>query len=328
MPTFTLQIDKLNPDLLDLIERIDCYQWSLLYAKSVIMDLARGSGVADENSPTVRDDTHLTELRVSAEALAENLLKYPVLMIDPTLDNVIEDTNPDLSDLRLPFPSFFIDKKFVYEDGVIMGISVEKQRETSYLTILEACEGDKKLADQKYQEFLKNPLINNEIPDISFHTVFVDLKKKDVIFIISGSDEVFDPTGLPNEYHVMLKRILEYCLNVGNLIITKSDLQNPVNPKKEVRLIPRYNEYNKKSSEQSRFSIIRVFGTMREYVTSYNKARRQHGNKLEHGVLVRGHWRHLKAARYKEKKVIWIAPFIRGMDKGLYSRLIKVVDGR
>jgi hypothetical protein len=57
-------------------------------------------------------------------------------------------------------------------------------------------------------------------------------------------------------------------------------------------------------------NVIQLTGQIKRYVDSISDT--SFKGKYSHRFYVRGHFRNLRAERYKEKKMIWIPPFIKG----------------
>jgi hypothetical protein len=325
MVSYTIDIDKFSPYLADLIGKIDPYQWMQAYLYAAVESFKYGTKVEGEGNPIFPDAPKDEQFIASARASMKILTKYPVLFIDPVLDNLINDTIPNIHSIYLPYNAYFINKVFKYEDGIFMGISVYNITEFVYEDLLENL-GTVELAKEALATISGLPGLDNDLPECSFETVYIDLKTRKLSYIIAGSDEVYTRKNISKDFHVMLKKIMEYGLNVANLLTSRADLKNPTNPKKDIRVVPHYTSYNKKSREKSRFSIVRVFGTLKDYTESYNKEKRRHGKSLDQAIFVSGHWREFRHERYKKMRgeKIFIPPYMKGMDKTLYQKLVQL----
>jgi hypothetical protein len=56
--------------------------------------------------------------------------------------------------------------------------------------------------------------------------------------------------------------------------------------------------------------FVKIENPLRRYIDEFVRMRTR--AKYSHKFWVRGHFRHLKADRYHEKKTLWIVPFIKG----------------
>jgi len=65
--------------------------------------------------------------------------------------------------------------------------------------------------------------------------------------------------------------------------------------------------------------VVEVRGTLRQYVKKLFKG---HSFTYSHRFWVRGHWRHLKHKRFKQKRgqIIWIPPYIKGQGSLIEKR--------
>jgi len=124
----------------------------------------------------------------------------------------------------------------------------------------------------------------------------------------------------------LLEDVIRYVFNVCFLINNHIKTECPSTHNNDFRMLPYYPNAKAKRANINRFSVIKVFGETRKYVDSYNHEHRKYTKHNIDSVLVRGHWRTFRHERYKEKlgKTIWIAPFLKGMDKELYRRIVKL----
>lgn len=324
---FTFKREILPEKLFEAVDEVDSYDWSHLFLDYLVESVMIHGSVWDKDGHPSND---LTEgFLTSAIMMQEALAKYPVVILDPTIETLVEDTTPNLKDIRVPYPAFFVNKKFKVGDGKIVGMCVADIHLFTYHSLLGSGMS-KERAESVLKELESTPLIDNEPPEMSFIFIYVD---NDIAtFVISGTDEIYqrDPTIRDDVFEIM-KKAMYYAANISNLITSHVDLENPTNPKKNVRIIPHYKSADgvkagSNRENDKRFSIIRVFGDLKNYTTAYNKERRKYHKIEDKAIFVRGHYRTFKAERYKAKKgeTIWIPPFIKGMDKELHNRLIKL----
>jgi hypothetical protein len=249
------------------------------------------------------------------------LKEYPVILPEPALENLILDTIPNYTDIKVPFPAFYIDKKFKFGDGYIIGIFVEDPRELMYKLWYEPEKTRDEIDAEIYNRHGKK--IEEWLSPMGFYAIYHSTE--DTFLITADSMKAL--AAKASRFHIkVLKEALKYACNVSNLITTRVNLNNPIDTKREVRLIPRYPD-GKKTKERQ-FSTIRLFGELKKYMEDYNKEKRKYSNNEQKTVIVRGHWRFLQSERYTNKRNqhIWIIPYIRGMNKELHSRLIKLQE--
>jgi hypothetical protein len=263
--------------------------------------------------------------------VGEVMHRCPVLLVDKTLETLITDTKPQTSQINMPYTGFFINKKFECEDGgCIMGIYVADLSEIPSNAFLES----KSLRCKSNPAMSKSKSIQERIA-----LFFVHLDKSSISFIMTDVDDVLKNSRnirscsdgkrvVSTTIRKTMHEAMEYALNVASLITNHTDLKNPRNPKRDVQLHPYYpDEASRRQKDNNRMSIIRVFGALKEYTREYNKAKlRHHNNYNTYGWVVRGHWRHFNSDRFRQKKgkMVWIPPYVKGMGKELYQKVIKL----
>ncbi|KKH92885.1 hypothetical protein EO95_09410 [Methanosarcina sp. 1.H.T.1A.1] len=324
MPYITLVNEYIPDGVLQTVDEYDPYDWVYILFKAYHGSI---DNYYKERGTTYDDDLKMRGFMTMLFSGIDALDKYPILNIDPAVEVLIEDTNPDVNNIKVPFPKLFINKRFKAHKGYIMGIVVEDMNQVSYQTFLQAGLSPKE-AKKMVDKVRNHPDVNGEIPAMSFLYVYYSTEK--IQIIMSDLDEIFDPNSdIDKEVFTVMKKAMIYAANVSNLITTNVDLDNLVNPDRDIRLIPQYKpteDVKALTERDKRFSVIRLFGNLRRYTQEYAKEKRKHAAKDQDAVIVRGHWRHLRSPRFRNKRgqSIWIPPFIRGMDKELYSRIIHV----
>jgi len=269
------------------------------------------------------------------------LQKYPILRIDSVLEPLITDTTLSKNSLRkfqMPYPAFFLDKIFKVENGFIMGVALFDE-----IALMTQANNDSTNGQPFSSRYIENIKIRNkEWEEIegnnhkSIRLSYFHMSNDLLSFASVDVTRVFKP---PKELHVaeskglcitfseLSQQTLKFVLNVSNLIVNHVDIKNPTNSKRDIRVIPYYpDEKRRERKHDNHMSTIRVFGDLKEYTRSYNKERRKYNKMNIDAVLVRGYYRYLGSERYKNKRgeTIWVAPFIRGMDKEFYQRIINV----
>lgn len=256
-------------------------------------------------------------------SVEQTIKRLPILLIDDALTHLIEDTVPSTQGLKLPYIGFFINKRFDLRNGSIMGIFVSDRMKFFELYARSIGVPEDKLMD--YTAMMNAGNANTKYNSgITFSAIFVNDKELSVFFfdMKEATDYMKDS---PKESADVTQRILFYGANVANVITTHVNLSNPIDVKRDVRIVPD-RRHAKTAKIKRDYSIIRVFGEMKKYTASYNTQRRR--IKSNDSTLVRGHWRYLKSPRYKNKQfqLIWIAPYIKGVAEELRQRLIKLQE--
>lgn len=278
------------------------------------------------------------------------LKHFPILEIDPKLDESIRYTNQFIEDFRMPYPAFFINKSFKTEAGIICGIYVYDRLEIFKL-LLEDLKEKNDEKEYNYIEYLKKNIIDEERlkeqPDYNImHNIMIgclilnnDNKvfgRKDSIYSLLNSSKIdisdeLSASGLTkielskNELRSLVKDQLKYAIGIANLITANIDLDNPENLKKDIRIIPVNRDRQNRSKNRS---VIRVFGKLRKDLEKFNDEIRRRGSNNVDAYIVRGHWRHFRSDRYKNKQgeTIWVMPFVKGNGRELVSRVIGIKE--
>jgi hypothetical protein len=325
MVLYTIYRENLKDELFDLLDVLDPYDWNELFF-SLANDIGHRFPILSKDK---NDDAVTAQMKFMAAILPpmKILSKFPIIVLDPTVEELILDTVPDMKNIKVPYPGFFINKRFPLTDGEMVGIFVADMTTFIQLDLREA--GYTKEGAKAAMKLIANsPGVDGDVPVISF--MYLHVKKDSVDIIMSGSDEIFEPMkGLDKKVFSVMQKAMFYSVNVSNLISNHTDLKNPQNPRKDVRLVPHYKAAeNKKEVDKrdKRFQIIRVFGDLKEYTQSYQKAKRKLPAKNQEASLVKGHLRTFKHERFVN--VIgtskWILPYIKGMDKTLYNKIVQI----
>jgi hypothetical protein len=321
-----------------MIDKLDAYEWTTLFALLIRDGLNYGMRVEGDTNELLKDTgmSKEDELLSSITMIERIFDKYPTFFIDPVLNNIIEDTTPG-KEIRVPYPAFFVNRKFAYKDeGYIMGIFVYDVKALTYYMLLDSY-NDPVLAKEMCDTIANLPGLDNDLPKISFDFVYIDRNVDGVLrFIVAGEDEILHPIGkVPKDLMDLLKTAMNYSLNVCNLIIHKVDRENPLSPKQDVRIVPhRPYKDTKYETREGQFSIIRAFGNLKNYASEYNKEKRKLEGKVGKNrlkaTIVSGHLRTFKHEKYaksgKQGETIWIMPYLKGAGKELEARLVKLTQ--
>lgn len=286
----------------------------------------------------------------------------PIIRIDPALDPLIIDTNiSEKSEVKIPYPAMFIDKVFKSgENKYILGIALYdvvfietwlKNHTISFENYRIKIDEEDKLAIYDSDVGFLIPLqieddsmFSNEIEKMMFSFLEAEVKEDKIslsfilisianaLDLLKGkrlpeSEISYDLTNLDNtDDKDLLKDVIRYVFNICFLVNNHVDKVHPATHKNDIRMVPYYPDAKSRRGNVNRYHTIKVFGEMKKYVDNYNRERRKYNKTDLDAVLVRGHWRHLQSERYivKRGETIWIAPFIKGTDKELYKRVVRV----
>lgn len=284
------------------------------------------------------------------------LRQFPSLKIDSELDPLILDTKPYIIDFKMPYPAFFVNKKFETEKGTILGIYVYDKLETTKLLLkMVLSRGPEHTKDPKYMKDVK--MLQGEVHDLEndkANGVDITHRIKVMCPILNTTSQdsplAFYACNLyslgqsanmqcgkikteflnrlcKHDAKIIFDHIMQYAINVANLLTSQVDLANPTNTKHDIRVYTDNTGVKKEDRRNNHNVVVKVFGDTKKYVDAYNTEKKRHYKTSMEACIVRGHYRHLQSERYKAKRgeTIWIPPFYKGMDKELYSRIVKIV---
>jgi hypothetical protein len=193
-----------------------------------------------------------------------------------------------------------------------------------YITRLkEIIKEQERLREQPDYDMRKNTIVSCFVvtDDNTFGRI-------DDIYSLMHHSEVEIDYGLSKrEVRSLLENNLKYAIGIANLITANID-PYPQNPKRDVRIIPYNPDKKNRLGKQNNHSVIRVFGKLRKDLDNFNNEIKKSGRYNIDAIIVRGHWRHFRSDRFKNKQgeTIWIMPFVRGKDRELLSRVIEVKE--
>jgi hypothetical protein len=322
----SFEINELSEELRNNIETMDVYDWNLKFNEflkgSFNRDFIQEVFDKQSNDLWYHPDNDDEELVMMSMVMWMTLNELPTLFLDPIIEKAIEDTTTDILRTQMPFPSFFLAKRFPYKDGFVMGIyAIDMEKFGEYCLVEDGMPRKEALKEMK--NVIDSYSFGDKFPKVQLYALYVD-KKRVHIYNYTIEDihsEKVDKLGVG-----VMKRAMFYALNVSNLISAYVDLEKPNDPKKDIRLTNKYDPRDRERTKP-KYSYIRVYGDLKKYSESYNKEKRRYTTSNE-AIIVRGHFRHYKSDRYKavKGKTLWIPPYIKGSaNEELRRRLIKVM---
>lgn len=222
-----------------------------------------------------------------------------VIEFDRTLLNFINDTTPIENADEMPYNMFFLNNCIISEREEVYGVLVYRLGPEDRIH----CVYMKKLLDGR------TALALGTVADVGKETIDTDMHTREVITdtheTVSGH---------------MVDNFIHNCLSIINTVdadikyITRSPSHKRLNPEHR-----KYDPYARKTT------YITVGGELKKYIGEYNKRRETVGHNPS--FIVRGHWRHFRSSRFKNKQgqSRWIYPYIKGMPDELVHRFVKVV---
>lgn len=233
-----------------------------------------------------------------------------IIQIDEDLIPLMEDTEPNYSELNMPFPAMFINRQFEIGHFKINGFllidlgafrkkgneinsDIGADNEIRVLSVTLNTKG-------KYEFYSIEPLMTWKKMDTRKHFFDSEEEHRDMV---RGA-----------------KLINRMGANLINIII---------NDTKEIEMVAMHysDEQNAKRERRGKPKhrdklFIRLGGALKVYAQSYRKNR----GEIHVRFMVRGHFKHFRHDRYKEKKGTkkWIMPFYKGIkyDKEITKRFV------
>jgi hypothetical protein len=316
-------IENLDKRLRDEIETLSPYDWNALFNYFMMKNFKPEflEAVYEKKTNGIwfepfDDDEELVMVMTVMRMILKEL---PTFVLDPLIEKSIEDTTTDILRTKMPYPAFFLNKRFPYKDGNIMGIYVIDMEGFSKFCLMQ--DGvTKKTSDEIVRKLYHN-VEEERFPMVNMYAIYVDPKNVHLFSYTVG--ELHNERNNKLAIGVM-KKAMFYGLNISNLISAYVDIDFPNNPKRDVRITNKYDNNDKKHSKHT-YSYIRVYGDLKRYTESYSKAKRRYTHS-DNSVMVRGHFRHYKSERYTTARgtTRWIPPYIKGADEQLRARIIKI----
>jgi hypothetical protein len=255
----------------------------------------------------------------------ENSIKKMLILTDPP--------NKDNEDLKLPFDNIFIDVDFTQEELENLGIEIDAKAEIGIMLQKGTMVADaEKIEDKTAQE------LDGDYKELceshKEEKIIVGNALRCTILSINGDEFWFDTftknINIFDEYKGFQAKVVtnpttdpkmrdfvhKFAVNFLNFLHNPEVIlvEHKVSEKNLLR-----RQKNGKILIPTRYSV-NVTGTLKKYIDEISEHKNFH---YSHRFWVRGHFRHLTAERYKEKKVIWILPYIKG-DGLLIEKIYKV----
>ena len=229
------------------------------------------------------------------EITDQDINKYlRIIKIDDLLMHLVEHTDNEIFYRPLITPTMFIDNEIWFKDEMIKGITIV-DLEFYNEFILKFEESIKiKIEPMKENYFIFFFMINKINYDISYD--FFTLE--------------YDMANTNKELKQYLRNVI---CNVLDMIYAMDDKLN-------ITIIETAEEQNIKRIKRDQIPIptkifIKPKDEFKQYVYKFVKDMEDGIRKIGHKFLVRGHWRHFRAERYKQETretPVWIKPFWKG----------------
>lgn len=215
-----------------------------------------------------------------------------LIKIDDILLKLIETTDNEIFYRPLITPTMFIDNEIIYEDLTIKGI-----------TIL-----DVEFYDELFSQAEKDASLGTIIHKDNYFIFF---------YIWSKDNITFDFFTLDNNITSSNNKLKNY---IRNFICNTLDMISLMDDKLNIVTIETTKEHNEKRIKRGQIPnptkiFIHSKDEFRIYIDKFLNDLDEGIRKIGHKFLVRGHWRHFRAERYKnktKKDMVWIKPFWKG----------------
>jgi len=232
----------------------------------------------------------------------ENIAKAKILYLDEDLLPSVTNTDNEIFFRNTGLPVMFINQDFKYEGGLIKGILVANAKElTDHMDPTLRMEY---IIQEKDWELFNSLL---------FMWVFLDFSDGTETWMSFTTNDLKKYPSKKNQ---------QLCKYIGTIASNIIDLMNHDVEAIDVNVIDVTREENEKRIRKGKIPVcrkvhIRPKSEVRNYYINFNRQLLECGH-ATHKFLVRGHWRHFRSSKWKNKQgtSIWIKPQIRG--KGIF----------
>lgn len=243
------------------------------------------------------------------------VLKYlpnaKIFEVSPTITELLVNTDNTVTPTRLPFNPTFIETT-LHRDLVWHGETLQTENQTYHGIMLvegEPLQGK----NRRFSHLVKEgkELIEKAYPNIYIYSVTSDALGLGHVKISLYDEYTAHGTALEpqwmDERDFLRKFVMNFLdfLNDPDVVMVKV-LRTEKSVRKAIRK-------HKKLPAGRDSNIVRVTGKLKIYIDALQKHRETHEH-FSYRFWVRGHWRHLTAKCWKNKRwlKVWIPPYIKG----------------
>lgn len=250
----------------------------------------------------IKDDVGNSELYFSA--IENGINKAQIFEVDDeeTIYKLLAiSKNPNENEeLHLPFNVCFIDVQFTKEQLAELGIEIKSNKITGIMfQIGSLMDFDTKKTIGKD---LRITIYTKDDTYLYFHTIYRGLSKSQNDYLEKNGLKFNTDDKFYKDFDFVYKFIINF-LNFVN------------NPEVELIIHERSEKNNQRKIQRGEIPIpsstkIKLTGKLKIYINEVQK--NEWFSKYSYSFWVKGHFRSLISPRFKEKKRLWIFPFIKG----------------
>lgn len=206
-----------------------------------------------------------------------------VINIENELHELCLNTDNKFTHRRLFFNEIFINRRFVFYDAFIINGIYLIQTDSNIIKII----------------ILISEMNNT---DVQYRWIIGHIENECVNFTNQSTSD--------KSLIKIVNKLQTYCCNIIDFVENQTH---------EYEMV--INEYsreedNKRKSKGKDPIHTQIYIRLNENIKQYVKQLREDTRKYGYKFMVRGHWRTLKADRYRKKEKMWIKPFFKG--NGIY----------
>lgn len=229
------------------------------------------------------------------DIIDKNINEYlRIIKIDELLMNLVEKTDNEIFYRPLITPTMFIDNEIWYEDKIIKGITIVDLEFYKEFSV-------------KFEEFV-NIKIESEKGNYFIFVFMIDKKTYNISYDFFTLEYDMDSTN---------KELKHY---LRNIICNILDMIYAMDESLNVTTIETTKEQNIKRIKRGQIPyptkiFIKPKDEFKQYIYKFISDMEEGTRKIGYKFLVRGHWRHFRAERYKKEtkeNPVWIKPFWKG----------------
>lgn len=232
-----------------------------------------------------------------------------LIEIEEDLINLVKNTDNNIFHRPLFFPTVFINNDIEYDGAIIKGILISE-------ALVDEKNRHQLIYGDLYKKYGKNA------NDYEIASIIIDTKYGMTnVLLMSLITEKKTVSGL-TDYDIRQLNIKNF---VRNIVVNIVDMVEGIDRDLSVVVIETTKEQNLKKIQRGQLPFptkvyIRAQGEFKKYVQRFNTDVKEYEDDTErHKILfkfmVRGHYRHFRAERYKREtkaKPKWIKPFWKG----------------
>jgi hypothetical protein len=228
--------------------------------------------------------------------------------LEEDLINLVKYTDNRIFHRPLFFPTVFINNNIEYDEAIIKGILISEA--------ITHGEDQQLIYGDLFKEYGKDA---NDYA-ISFIAIDTKTKVRNITLISLTTEEKIKPS-----MDEKTKRAINLDNFIRNMVVNIVDMVEETDRDLSVTTIASTKEENLKRIRKKQIPFptkvyIKARGEFKQYIKKFNEDILEGEEYIKKGkipfkFMIRGHWRHFRAERYREEtkaRPIWIKPFWKG----------------